>query len=191
MQDTLLAGWWCTLVVESPVARLVAGQMATFSAVNSSPSAPQTNHIDDERTTSTPGPIEGRNELLVGNSNADESSPRTPTRYSFGGVPGQRPLPNDPPRVCHVHDLLEPGTPVKREESHLHRAEGLHQEPRDVEMGEGDDEENEDDGSDNESITSDSQRPSRKKKGQRFFCTEFPPCTLSFTRSEHLARHIR
>jgi sulfite reductase beta subunit-like hemoprotein len=46
------------------------------------------------------------------------------------------------------------------------------------------------DGSDNESVTSDS-RPSKKKKGQRFFCTDFPPCALSFTRSEHLARHIR
>lgn len=31
----------------------------------------------------------------------------------------------------------------------------------------------------------------RKKKGQRFFCTGYPPCNLSFTRSEHLARHIR
>ena len=29
------------------------------------------------------------------------------------------------------------------------------------------------------------------KKGQRFVCTEFPPCNLSFTRSEHLTRHIR
>ena len=47
------------------------------------------------------------------------------------------------------------------------------------------------DGSDNESATSDSKRPSKKKKGQRFFCTDFPPCNLSFTRSEHLARHIR
>lgn len=32
---------------------------------------------------------------------------------------------------------------------------------------------------------------SRKKKSQRFFCTGYPPCNLSFTRSEHLARHIR
>lgn len=54
-----------------------------------------------------------------------------------------------------------------------------------------DDDQGEDDGSDNESVTSESQRPSKKKKGQRFFCTEFPPCQLSFTRSEHLARHIR
>ncbi|KAF3490969.1 zinc finger protein [Arthroderma uncinatum] len=33
--------------------------------------------------------------------------------------------------------------------------------------------------------------PSKKKKGQRFYCTDFPPCNLNFTRSEHLARHIR
>jgi hypothetical protein len=31
----------------------------------------------------------------------------------------------------------------------------------------------------------------KKKKQQRFYCTEYPPCSLSFTRSEHLARHIR
>lgn len=31
----------------------------------------------------------------------------------------------------------------------------------------------------------------RKKRGQRFFCEGYPPCSLSFTRSEHLARHIR
>lgn len=49
----------------------------------------------------------------------------------------------------------------------------------------------EDDGSDNESVKSESQRSGKKKKGQRFFCTDFPPCQLSFTRSEHLARHIR
>lgn len=57
-------------------------------------------------------------------------------------------------------------------------------------MGEGDDDDDKE-GSDNESVTSESGRPSKKKKGQRFFCTEFPPCNLSFTRSEHLARHIR
>jgi hypothetical protein len=50
----------------------------------------------------------------------------------------------------------------------------------------------EDDGSDGESVDDDENgRPSKKKKGQRFFCTDYPPCNLSFTRSEHLARHIR
>lgn len=46
-----------------------------------------------------------------------------------------------------------------------------------------------DDFSDNDSTTG--EKSSKKKKGQRFFCTDFPPCQLSFTRSEHLARHIR
>lgn len=31
----------------------------------------------------------------------------------------------------------------------------------------------------------------KKKKGLRFYCSDYPPCNLSFTRSEHLARHIR
>ena len=46
------------------------------------------------------------------------------------------------------------------------------------------------DGSDGESVDADGTR-SKKKKSQRFYCTEYPPCALSFTRSEHLARHIR
>ena len=46
-------------------------------------------------------------------------------------------------------------------------------------------------GSDAESVDPETGRASKKKKGQRFFCTDFPPCKLSFTRSEHLARHIR
>ncbi|KAG0136075.1 hypothetical protein HOY82DRAFT_576621 [Tuber indicum] len=31
----------------------------------------------------------------------------------------------------------------------------------------------------------------KKKKGQKFFCKGYGTCNLSFTRSEHLARHIR
>lgn len=52
------------------------------------------------------------------------------------------------------------------------------------------DSEGERDGSDPEAEGGDAP-PSKKKKGQRFFCIDFPPCNLSFTRSEHLARHIR
>lgn len=48
--------------------------------------------------------------------------------------------------------------------------------------------EDRDSGDDSDASTS---RPSKKKKGQRFYCTDYPPCNLSFTRSEHLARHIR
>ena len=54
-----------------------------------------------------------------------------------------------------------------------------------------DDENDEDGNSDAESIDGETGRPSKKKKGLRFFCTDYPPCNLSFTRSEHLARHIR
>lgn len=54
-----------------------------------------------------------------------------------------------------------------------------------------DDENDEEGNSDADSIDGDTGRPSKKKKGLRFFCTDYPPCNLSFTRSEHLARHIR
>ena len=77
---------------------------------------------------------------------------------------------------------------LKRGDSHQSALSASSQ--QDVEMGDGDDD-NQDVGSDNDSDNADSRRPSKKKKGQRFFCTDFPPCQLSFTRSEHLARHIR
>lgn len=54
-----------------------------------------------------------------------------------------------------------------------------------------DDSDHDQDGSDNDTENGDVDGSSRKKKGQRFFCTGYPPCNLSFTRSEHLARHIR
>lgn len=53
------------------------------------------------------------------------------------------------------------------------------------------DDEDDQDGSDNDGEPGEADSASRKKKGQRFFCTGYPPCNLSFTRSEHLARHIR
>lgn len=65
-------------------------------------------------------------------------------------------------------------------------SEGEHEHEQEQEQEqENDDSEN---GADTASIAG---PPSKKKKGQRFFCTDFPPCNLSFTRSEHLARHIR
>ncbi|KAJ6019163.1 hypothetical protein N7522_001230 [Penicillium canescens] len=53
------------------------------------------------------------------------------------------------------------------------------------------DSEGEQDDSDHDHDPGSNAPPSKKKKGQRFFCDAFPPCNLSFTRSEHLARHIR
>lgn len=112
----------------------------------------------------------------------DGSNMKTPTRDTFAGISSQRPLPS--PLALGRKDLTpRPGAHLVRHDS------GLSPHPSDagdVKMGEDDDM----DVSDNESTASDA-TPSKKKKSQRFFCTEFPPCQLSFTRSEHLARHIR
>nr|POE75814.1 c2h2 finger domain transcription factor dvra [Quercus suber] len=140
-------------------------------------------------TPTTPRPT--RAEPMIQGEKAEVTTPSTPTGNSFGGVSGQRPLPD------------EPFTP-QQEQKPAHEAEGSAKRDasrratasppaQDVEMGEPDEDDGagEDDASDNDSVTSDSQRPSKKKKGQRFYCTEYPPCQLNFTRSEHLARHIR
>ena len=160
--------------------------MATFSPVNNEMKASDDVSIPVPNTPTPVANMPDETREMV----ADESSPNTPTRHSFGGVPGQRPLPDEPLTPAPAQEQrLEGDTPVKRDDPNRSaKRPGLSD---DVEMGEGEDDNGEDDGSDNESVTSDSQRPSKKKKGQRFFCTEFPPCQLSFTRSEHLARHIR
>lgn len=44
---------------------------------------------------------------------------------------------------------------------------------------------------DDASVNADGTRSKKKGKSQRFYCVDYPPCSLSFTRSEHLARHIR
>lgn len=116
------------------------------------------------------------------------TSQKTPTLDSFTGLAGQRPLPN--PHMTSTNDNIM--SPTKRR-SLLDRNCSLRStqssESQDISMG--DDDEDGQDGSDTESALGDSERPSKKKKGQRFFCTDFHPCQLSFTRSEHLARHIR
>ena len=116
------------------------------------------------------------------------SAPNTPTT-NFGGVNGQRPLPSSPFsssfQVQHQPlGTTRPGIANRGDSSRsIQSTESL-----DIDMDESDEG---DGGSDAESIDLETGRPSKKKKGQRFFCTEFPPCKLSFTRSEHLARHIR
>ncbi|KAK4498034.1 hypothetical protein PRZ48_010690 [Zasmidium cellare] len=165
--------------------------MAGFSAVNKDLTLPEDGQSGQAQTPTTPTPTTVPLDQTDNDMNADESSPNTPTRHSFGGLPGQKPLPDEPITPAQSQDQpQESSSSVKRDASH--RSAKSEAQSIDVEMGEANDEDGaEDDGSDNESVTSESQRPSKKKKGQRFFCTEFPPCQLSFTRSEHLARHIR
>ncbi|KAK3367767.1 hypothetical protein B0H63DRAFT_86047 [Podospora didyma] len=111
----------------------------------------------------------------------------TPTRANFGtnALASQKPLPTSPfPESVHV--------PEPSEQNNLKRGNSLHsrksKDSDDMDMDDSDGEGIE--GSDDESVNADGTK-SKKKKSQRFFCTDYPPCHLSFTRSEHLARHIR
>ena len=122
---------------------------------------------------------------------AEITTPTTPrANITFNSLPDvtsstqtgseSPPLPIDP--------ALQP-TPVAdslRHSSSLKRASQGGEDIEEMELDDSDDENAiSDDEGDNDNPTS------RKKKGQRFFCTGYPPCNLSFTRSEHLARHIR
>ncbi|OTA99033.1 hypothetical protein M426DRAFT_27886 [Hypoxylon sp. CI-4A] len=116
----------------------------------------------------------------------------TPTKATFG----QRPLPTSPfPQAVQIPESIEekhtPKQTPKRENSqHSRKSRG---DSEDVDMDDSDGETHGDDGagSDDESVNADGTKSNKKKKSQRFYCTDYPPCNLSFTRSEHLARHIR
>jgi hypothetical protein len=157
--------------------------MAAFQAVNTTTLTvpdPPSGRSGEETTPTTPRPNSRffPDAKQPEDSRVDDPSAKTPTRNSFGGLAGQRPLPSS----RDISTTPNRDAVLTREGSHRST---LSADMQDVEMGD------EDDGSDDESVTSDTNRSSKKKKGQRFFCTDFPPCQLSFTRSEHLARHIR
>lgn len=157
--------------------------MSGFQAVNTTLLVPEhpPARLGEETTPTTPRPPKFFAEEVRG----DEASAKTPTRNSFG-LAAQRPLPSSPfTPARELSTTPSRSGELSRENSHrsTHSVDS-----QDVEMG---DEDDGHDGSDGESVNSDTTRPSKKKKGQRFFCTDFAPCQLSFTRSEHLARHIR
>lgn len=112
----------------------------------------------------------------------------TPTKATFG----QRPLPTSPfPQAVQIPESIEEKHTPKRENSqHSRKSRG---DSEDVDMDDSDGENQGEDGagSDDESVNADGSKSNKKKKSQRFYCTDYPPCNLSFTRSEHLARHIR
>lgn len=134
---------------------------------------------------------------------SDEAT--TPTRATFSSSPAsslpasQKPLPSSPfPQLVQIPDSADPASASRqpRRQNSLHsRKSG---ESEDVDMDESDPDPTaageEPAASDDESLNDAASRSggtAKKKKSQRFYCTEFPPCSLSFTRSEHLARHIR
>jgi len=117
----------------------------------------------------------------------------TPTRASFNeALASQKPLPSAPflPQAVQVTELADAKVPRRENSQHSRKS----RDSEDVDMDESDGEAGiAEDGnaSDDESVNADGTKSNKKKKSQRFYCQDYPPCTLSFTRSEHLARHIR
>lgn len=130
--------------------------------------------------------------IKVEQGDGDATSPTTPTptKTAFG----QRPLPTSPflQAVQIPEGTTEDKTPQR---SSSKRSRASRADSEDITM----DDSSEEDGhgkeehpiSEGESVNADGSKSNKKKKSQRFYCTEYPPCKLSFTRSEHLARHIR
>lgn len=119
---------------------------------------------------------------------------KTPTRSTFNSAPtDQAGLPNASLSSAGRPSDLADGTP--RRENSQHSTKSSRRDSMDVDMDDSDGETGAggDDGtiSDGDSVGPDGSKSSKKKKSQRFYCTDYPPCNLSFTRSEHLARHIR
>lgn len=117
----------------------------------------------------------------------------TPTRATFNtAMASQKPLPSSPfPQAVQVPDQPAKSKMPRRENS---RHSTKSAESADVDMDDSEGEMgalDEEAGSDDESVNADGSRSNKKKKSQRFYCVDYPPCNLSFTRSEHLARHIR
>lgn len=140
----------------------------------------------DDTTPTTPRPSTAPDSTQSITSRLDDA--KTPTRATFA-LGNQKPLPTEPfPTALSVPESIEsPQKPLSRGQS---TRSSKSFESEDVDMddaSDGDDGE----GSDDESVNADGTRSGKKKKSQRFWCTDYPPCNLSFTRSEHLARHIR
>jgi C2H2 transcription facotor len=99
-------------------------------------------------------------------------------------IPGQKPLPTSPFAIPTENETKL--SMLQRGGSHNSAQSSRNLGDMDVDVSDEDQ-----DGSDNDTENGEPGRSTKKKKGQKFFCTDFPPCNLSFTRSEHLARHIR
>jgi C2H2 transcription facotor len=162
--------------------------MSTFNAVNTS-LAPETfNRNGEETTPTTPRPNTGNDMHPQPLTRLDDAT--TPTRANFGTLANQRPLPPAepfPPPAPVSETADSPNKPPTRGDS---QRSTKSRDSEDVDM-DGSDDGGQSGSDDEEDVNADGTRSAKKKKSQRFWCTEYPPCNLSFTRSEHLARHIR
>jgi C2H2 transcription facotor len=158
----------------------------TFQPLNP-PSVQQDRSRDLHDDSNTPTTPRARATHLltsqdVGGGAQDIST--TVTDISLSNLPGQKPLPTSPFAIPSENE-------TKRDMLQRGGSNNSGQSARNTEDMDMDGSDDDQDGSDNDTENGEPGRSSKKKKGQKFFCTEFSPCNLSFTRSEHLARHIR
>lgn len=158
-------------------------RMSVFSAVNNF-HAPEPYSRGEVMTPTTPRPNTAPHMQQM--PNIDDAT--TPTRATFSNMASQKPLPSTGtfPSAMPVTAKKEPEKGTLQRNDSIVSAQSKRS--HDVDMDDSDDG---DDGSDDGSTNPDGSKSTKKKKGQKFWCTDFPPCNLSFTRSEHLARHIR
>jgi len=164
---------------------------ATFKPVNT-PMSPGIEMKQDDltmTTPTTPRPNTGSRQPQVSPPLEDVTTP-TKATFASGALAMQKPLPSSPfPEAVQIPETSEKKVPQRENSQHSRKSrdsDEMDMDESDGETGVGDD-----DGSDDESVNADGTRSGKKKKSQRFYCTDYPPCNLSFTRSEHLARHIR
>lgn len=158
----------------------------TFRTVNTSLAPDSFGRSGEETTPTTPRPSTAPNIQPQPAARMEDAT--TPTRATFG-LANQRPLPDEP----FPASMSVPQNTQGESQDHIQQGSAQYppQSRNSEEMDDSDDGgEGNEDGSDDESVSPDGTR-SKKKKSQRFYCRSYPPCTLSFTRSEHLARHIR
>ncbi|OWP03861.1 hypothetical protein B2J93_3343 [Marssonina coronariae] len=158
--------------------------------------------LGEEPRPRTPRPHAAPDSLLLPPTTMAREEAQTPTRATFAAPPapaapaGQRPLPPASSPFIPVAATMAAVNDEHPQQHGLSRGDSQHsaqsRDDEDVDMGSGD---GEDDGSDDETAGANADGGStstkRKGKSQRFHCTQWPPCDLSFTRSEHLARHVR
>ncbi|KFX95356.1 hypothetical protein O988_05832 [Pseudogymnoascus sp. VKM F-3808] len=154
--------------------------MAAFKSVNEA-QTPGPSMNQEETTPATTEPNPGPGAAGPSTSKIDEA--KTPTKSSFAALPSHSDSnAGEPPSTANTSEFKK----AAKRESSQYSTNSRDSEDVDMDGTDGDD-----DGSDVDSVAADGTRSTKKKKSQRFFCTEYPPCNLSFTRSEHLARHIR
>jgi C2H2 transcription facotor len=158
----------------------------TFQPVNSS-TTQQDRSRDFQDDSNTPSTPRARATQILANQDVAGNGQHLATTIvtaTTPNLPGQKPLPTSP-------FAIPSDTETKLSMLQRGGSNNSGQSSRNVEDMDVDGSDDDQDGSDNDTENGEPGRSSKKKKGQRFFCTDFPPCNLSFTRSEHLARHIR